>query len=159
MRAGEKMELTITPVPRPAETPALPGQSMFSRRPFAPQQILPPPGMRIGPEVWLGPRDPQKMMREMEEYFRQMQGGTDADQLLIQPDNVPELSVFSSAGNSAKQLSVSSFTDKDGKTKIQVTQKIQSGDSTEEKSWEAEKVDDLPDEIRGEIKKIFPNLK
>jgi membrane-associated protease RseP (regulator of RpoE activity) len=158
IRDGAKVDLNITPAPRPAESMAVQGNPMFRGRSMMPQPLLPPPGMKLGPDVWIGPRDPQKMMREMEEYFRQMQGGVDSDQLLILPEQDEQQAKTSSpllSSSSGKQISVSSVTDKDGKTKIRVKQFLKSGDSTEEKNWEAENIDDLPEEIRNEVKTLL----
>lgn len=151
IRDGTKVDLNITPVPRPIEQMVMQGIP-FHGRAIMPQPLLPPPGMKLGPEIWIGPRDPQKMMREMEEYFRQMQGGNDSDQLLILPDQDNPSVKTSSSG---KQLSVSSITDKDGKTKIRVKQILKSGDSGDEKNWEVENIDDLPEEIRNEVKTLL----
>ncbi|MDR0609972.1 MAG: PDZ domain-containing protein [Planctomycetaceae bacterium] len=148
IRNGAKLDLSITPAPRPVESLVMQGNPMFHR----PQPLLPPPGMKLGPDIWIGPRDPQKMMREMEEYFRQMQGGGDGDQLLILPNQDDNQTAFSSSG---RHLSVSSVTDKDGKTKIRVKQVLKSGDSTEEKDWEVENIDDLPEEIRNEVETLL----
>jgi membrane-associated protease RseP (regulator of RpoE activity) len=153
IRNGAKIDLNITPAPRPIEQTIIQGNPMFPGRAIMPQPLLPPPGMKLGPEIWIGPRDPQKMMREMEEYFRQMQGGVDSDQLLILPDQDNQSAKNTSS--SGKHLSVSSITDKDGKTKIRVKQILKSGDSNEEKNWEVEKIDDLPEEIRNEVKMLF----
>jgi membrane-associated protease RseP (regulator of RpoE activity) len=152
IRNGVKTDLNITPAPRPVESMVMQGNPMFPGRSMMPQPLLPPPGMKLGPDIWIGPRDPQKMMREMEEYFRQMQGGGDSDQLLIMPNQDEKQTTFSSSG---KQLSVSSITDKDGKTKIRVKQVLKSGDSTDEKEWEVENIDDLPEEIRNEVKTLL----
>ncbi|MDR1963668.1 MAG: PDZ domain-containing protein [Planctomycetaceae bacterium] len=154
IRDGTKIDLTITPAPRPSETLVVQGNPMFPGRSILPQPLLPPPGMKLGPEIWIGPRDPQKMMREMEEYFRQMQGGVDGDQLLILPEQDDQLPQ-SKTSASGKHLSVSSVTGKDGKTKIRVKQVLKSGDSTEEKDWEVENIDDLPEEIRHEVKGLL----
>lgn len=112
-----------------------------------------PSDMKLGREIWLGARDPRQMMREMEEYFRQMQGGHDADQLLLLPET--DQLTDKLADGSAKRLEVTSRTDKDGKTKIKITQVYKTGDDTEEKTWEVENLDDLPEEIRGEVKALF----
>ncbi|MDR2441175.1 MAG: PDZ domain-containing protein [Planctomycetaceae bacterium] len=153
IRDGAKMDLNITPVPRPIEQMMIQGNPMFhGGRAIIPQPLLPPPGMKLGPEIWIGPRDPQKMMREMEEYFRQMQGGADSDQLLLIPDQEDQSTKTLSSG---KHLSVSSVTDKDGKTKIRVKQILKTGDSNEEKNWEVENIDDLPEEIRNEVKTLL----
>lgn len=174
IRNGTKTELTITPEIRPAESVTLPGHPAMQGFPqgMIPQGMLPrgmfrgrmpqsgtapdaavdpmtPPDMKLGREVWLGTKDPRQMMKEMEEYFRQMQGGNDADQLLLLPE------VDKLADGSAKRLEVTSRTDKDGKTKIKVTQVYKSGDDTEEKTWEVESPDDLPEEIRNEVKTLF----
>lgn len=152
IRNGAKIDLNITPVPRPVESMVMQGNPMFPGRSVTPQPLLPPPGMKLGPDIWIGPRDPQKMMREMEEYFRQMQGGGDSDQLLILPNQDEKQTNLSASG---KHLSVSSITDKDGKTKIRVKQVLKSGSSTDEKEWEAENIDDLPEEIRNEVKTLL----
>jgi membrane-associated protease RseP (regulator of RpoE activity) len=148
IRNGVKIDLNITPVPRPVESMIIQGNPMLHGRAIIPPPLLSSPGMKLGPDIWIGPRDPQKMMRDMEEYFRQMQGGGDSDQLLILPNQDEKQTTLSSSG---KHLSVS-FTDKDGKTKIRVKQVLKSNDSTEEKEWEVEKIDDLPEEIRNEVK-------
>ncbi len=144
IRGGEKKELSITPAPRPNSAITLPNHpGMSGRLPMHPQQ-----GMRLGPEIWLGNRDPKQMMREMEEYFRQMQGGDDGEQLLILPED------GATTANSAKRLEIFSKTDRDGKTTLHVKQTIKNGDQTEVKTWEAESVDKLPDEIRGEVQAL-----
>jgi membrane-associated protease RseP (regulator of RpoE activity) len=152
IRNGAKIDLNITPAPRPVESMVMQGNPMFPGHAVMPQPLLPPPGMKLGPDIWIGPRDPQKMMREMEEYFRQMQGGGDSDQLLILPNQDEKQTTLAASG---KQLSVSSTTDKDGKTKIRVKQVLKSGDSTDEKNWEVENIDDLPEEIRNEVKTLL----
>lgn len=154
IRDGATLDLNITPAPRPIESMVVQGNPMFRGRSLVPQPLSPPSGMKLGPDVWIGPQNPQKMMREMEEYFRQMQGGVDSDQLLILP-NQDEQQTKTAVSSSAKQLSVSYVTDKDGKTKIRVKQVLKSGDSTEEKEWEAEKIDDLPEEIRQEVRLLL----
>jgi membrane-associated protease RseP (regulator of RpoE activity) len=152
IRNGAKLDLNITPTLRPVESMVVQGNPMFSGHSIMPQPLLPSPGMKLGPDIWIGPRDPQKMMREMEEYFRQMQGGGDGDQLLIIPNQDEKQTNFATSG---KQLSVSSITEKDGKTKIRVKQILKSGSSTDEKEWEVENTDDLPEEIRNEVKTLL----
>jgi membrane-associated protease RseP (regulator of RpoE activity) len=150
IRDGKKAEMKITPAQRPNEQVIQPRGGIapfgFRRMP----QVPPQAGMKFGRDVWVGPRDPQQMMREMEEYFRQMQGGTDDDGGLIL-DGEAETD---NAVQSGSQLAVSSFTE-NGKTKIKVKQVIQNGGKTEEKNWEAEKTEDLPQEIRGEVRKML----
>ncbi|MDR2756934.1 MAG: PDZ domain-containing protein [Planctomycetaceae bacterium] len=152
IRDGVKTDLKITPAPRPVEQIMMSGNPMFPGRSVISQPLLPPPGMKLGPEIWIGPRDPQKIMREMEEYLRQMQGGVDSDQLLILPDQDNQSTKTSSSG---RHLSVSSITDKDGKTKIRVKQVLKSGDDNDEQNWEVENIDDLPEEIRNEVKTLL----
>lgn len=157
VREGVRKTLKVTPESRPASTVGMSGyplgMSGFSRQlpPGFRQKVqtMPHSGMSLGPEIWLGSRDPQQMMKEMEEYFRQMQGGSDDQQLLVQPDREPL------EAGMAEQFEVSSATDRDGKRSIRVKQYLKSGDRVEEKNWEADNIEDLPEEIRGKIEKMF----
>ncbi|MDR3232178.1 MAG: PDZ domain-containing protein [Planctomycetaceae bacterium] len=145
IRDGKKTDVKVTPALRPGE------QTAFSRRgmtPFGFRQMPPltsQQGMKLGKDIWVGPRDPQKMMREMEEYFRQMQGGTDDEPMLILPEDSDVDGV-----RFERHLAVSSVTE-NGKTKITVKQRVPNGSKTEEKIWEAEKIEDLPEDIRREV--------
>lgn len=162
IRDGKPQTLQITPAPRPNEARAflshLPhGHPAMRHMPRMPNHGPMPhhPGMKFGPEVWLG--NPQQMMREMEEYFRQMQGGVDSEQLLILPEDNENDSVDMSGNiqGSGKRLEISSKTDADGTTKIHVKQVTQNGNDTEEKTWEAGSIDELPDEIRKDVQALF----
>ncbi|MDR0520853.1 MAG: PDZ domain-containing protein [Planctomycetaceae bacterium] len=145
MRNGTKTELTVTPAKRPAARNPL--RSGHFTPDFRVPNLPPQLGTRFGDrDFWLTPQSPQKMMREMEEYFRQMQGGMDNDFGLILPDDAD-----SSNGTAEKNLSVSSITE-NGQTKIKVKQILRNGQTTEEKSWEAGSIEELPEEIRNEIK-------
>jgi membrane-associated protease RseP (regulator of RpoE activity) len=155
IRDGSATELTITPAERPAGQLAVRGLPHglphgFPQGFHAMPMIPPQPGMKLGNDVWVG-RDPQKMMKEMEKHFRQMQGGTDGEESLILPESG---AMDAAEGVIGQNLSVSSVTE-NGKTKIHVKQTVKSGGSTEEKTWEAETIDELPDEIRGEVKALL----
>ena len=141
-RDGAKKTLTVTPVPRPEDIRHLPGILNLREMPQMPLQ-----GRRLPPNAFPG-RDPQQVMRQMEEFFRQLQGGDDGDDLLLVP-NVPQRKI-----DAGKQLSVVTQT-QDGKTTIKVTQTLKEGDATEKKTWEVENVDELPEEIRADVKMIL----
>ena len=143
IRNGEKTTITVTPVPRPdiSEIPSL--QEM-------PQ--IPPFRQRMPFNVLPDGNDPQLMLRQMEELFKQLQEGNDADGQFM-PPNIPQN--FQQPGlNSGKQLSVVTQT-LNGKTTIKVTQVLKDGDNAEMRTWEVESLDELPDEIREEVQSLF----
>ena len=141
-RDGAKKTLTVTPVPRPDDIRSIPGILNLQEMPQ-----MPPMGRRLPMNAFPG-RDPQQMMRQMEEFFRQMQGGDDGDELLV----VPKTSQRQL--DAGKQLSVTTQT-QDGRMTIKVTQTLKDGDKTEKKTWEAENVDELPEDIRGDVKMLL----
>jgi len=141
-REGTKKLLSVTPVPRPEDLRNIPG--ILNLREM---QQMPLQGRRLPPNAFPG-RDPQQVMRQMEEFFRQLQGGDDGDDLIHVP-NVPQRKV-----DAGKQLSVVTQT-QDGKTTIKVTQTLKDGDKTEKKTWEVENVDELPEEIRADAKMLL----
>ena len=141
-RAGTKKTLTVTPVPRPEDFRNIPG--LLNLREM---QQMPLQGRRLPPNAFPG-RDPQQVMRQMEEFFRQLQGGDDGDDLILVP-NIPQRKA-----DTGKQLSVATQT-QDGKTTIKVTQTLKDGDKTEKKTWEVENVDELPEEIRTDVNMLL----
>jgi len=145
IRDGAKKMLTVTPVPRPEDIRSIPGVLNLREVP----QVQ-PFGRRLPMNAFPG-RDPQQMMRQMEEFFRQMQGGDDGDETFIVPNtpNIPQRGI-----DTGKQLSVVTQT-QDGKTTIKVTQTLKDGEKTEKKTWEVENVDGLPEEIRGDVKMLL----
>ena len=152
IREGKPMELKVTPEARPEQPMAMRpfgGPMPFRSIPMQPPGNM-PPGMKLGPDVWIGPRDPQKMMKEMEDYFRQMQGGIDGEQLLELPDEAPI-----DMQGSAHRLEMSSKTDSEGNTKIHIKKYVKDGDKVEEKTYEASGIEELPEDIRGEVQKLF----
>jgi len=162
-REGKKTELKVTPEERPTETMA--GQFGGNAPPMirdfkgVPQtwdkeRWEKVPGMRLGPEVWLGQKDPREMMKQMEEYFRQMQGGNDADQFMLMPDEDGGAAVKAPEGT-GKQLMVTTKTDKDGKTKITVKRITRSSTGVDEKTWEASSLEELPQEIQNEVQGLL----
>jgi hypothetical protein len=46
-------------------------------------------------------------------------------------------------------------TDQTGKSTIKVTRVLKNGDDTEQSTWEVESIDELPEEIRLEIKMLL----
>jgi membrane-associated protease RseP (regulator of RpoE activity) len=157
VRNGKTMDVKIKPEAKPAELLDAQQQQAFLEMPLGQhfqqnfqqgfpqgfrhfQQMLPPAGMNLGKEFFLGLRDPQEMLKEMEEHFEHFRQMPNADKL---------------TDSSSKRLEMSSITDKDGKTRIQVKQCVQENGKTEEKQWEADSIETLPDEIRGEVQKIF----
>ncbi|MCL2742626.1 MAG: PDZ domain-containing protein [Planctomycetaceae bacterium] len=162
-REGKKTELKVTPEERPAE--AMAGQFGGGVPPMmrgfkGGMQRMPQPniekipGMRLGPKVWLGQKDPREMMKQMEEYFRQMQGGNDADQFMLMPDEDGGAAMKAPEGT-GKQLMVTTKTDKDGKTKITVRQIIRSSTGVDEKTWEASSFEELPEEIQRDVQELL----
>ena len=145
IRDGTKKTLAVTPVPRPEDIRSIPGILNLREMPQ-----MPPLGRRLPMNAFPG-RDPQQMMRQMEEFFRQMQGGDDGDEMLIVPNvpNNPQRRI-----DTGKQLSVVTQT-QDGHTTIKVTQTLKDGEKTERKTWEVESIDDLPEEIRGDVKMLL----
>ena len=142
IRDGAKKTLSVAPVPRPEDFRNIPG--LLNLREM---QQMPLQGHRLPPHAFPG-RDPQQVMRQMEEFFRQLQGGDDGDDLILVP-NVPQQKV-----DTGKQLSVVTQT-QDGKTTIKVTQTLKDGDKTEKKTWEVENADELPEEIRPDVKMLL----
>jgi hypothetical protein len=72
------------------------------------------------------------------------EGGDDGDEPILAPN----------AGgrkiDTGKQLSVVTQT-QDGKTTIKVTAVLKDGENSEKKTWEVENVDELPEDIRGDV--------
>ncbi len=152
IREGKKQELKITPSEKPEQLAGpgdMPGGMPFDwrrlqgRMPMMPPQGM-PPGMQFGPETWIGPRDPQKMMEEMKDMMQRMPNGPDAGR--------PAQRLGRGSG---KHLHVTSQTDADGNTKILVNQSITTDDGVANRTWEANDIEKLPDEIRGEVQKLF----
>ena len=141
-RDGARTTLSVTPVPRPEDIRAIPGILNLREMPQ-----MPPLGRRLPMNAFPG-QDPQQMMRQMEEFFRQMQGGDDGDEMLVVPNIRPQ------RVDTGKQLSVTTQT-QDGQTTIKVTQTLKDGEQTEKKTWEVENLDDLPEEIRGDVKMLL----
>lgn len=133
VRGGQKKELTVTPEKQPQQNEIMSDPSHLPQRHQA---------MRFSPEM---------MMREMENYFRQMQGGVDGQGVTVlkEDDRIGE--------SESKRIEVESRTDQNGKTTLHVTRKTRNGDKVDEKTWQAESVDQLPEEIRGEVKALFGN--
>jgi membrane-associated protease RseP (regulator of RpoE activity) len=142
VRNGAKTTLTVTPVPRPDDVQRLPGVLNLREMPQ-----MPPLGRRMPMNAFPG-RDPQQMMRQMEEFFRQMQGGDDGDEPLIAPNGGGRKI------DTGKQLSVVTQT-QDGKTTIKVTAVLKDGENTEKKTGEVENVDELPEDIRGDVNMLL----
>lgn len=134
VRGGRKKELTVTPAKRPTREETVREQALLPQK----HQV-----MRFSPE---------EMMREMENYFRRMQGGADDESVAVFEENIRP------GESNARQIEVDSRIDKDGKTTVRVTRKIRNGDAVEEKSWEAESVDRLPADIRDEVRKVIGGL-
>lgn len=138
IRAGKPLEITVKPEPIPVVSMMHPGHP-FPMGQF-PQGMF-PPGMGMEREFFVTPHAPHQAM----EYLRKMQGG---QFLNLPPANGIE-------DGSSKRLEVTTKTDKDGKTTVRVNQVTRTNGQTEEKSWEAESVDQLPEEIRKEVQTLF----
>ena len=143
IRNGTKSTLTVTPVPRP-------NSSGISNRQEAVR--IPALGRDLPLNVFPDNRHPQLMLRQMEDFFRQMQADNDFGDMFFQP-SIPQ-GVLQQQVNTGKQLSVAVQT-QNGKTTIKVTQVLKDGDNTEKKTWEVESVDELPEDIRGEVKMLL----
>ncbi len=146
VRDGAKTTLSVTPVPRPDDVQNVPGILNLREMPRMPHL-----GHRLPPNAFQGGQDPQQMMRQMEEFFRQLQGGADSDDLLIMPPTAQQ----QKDADNGKQLSVATLTDQSGKTTIKVTQVLKDGEKTDKKTWEVEKVDELPQEIQAEVNMLL----
>ncbi len=153
IRDGAPKTITVTPIPRPEEIPNIPGVFNLRAMPRMQQQFN-----RRPPNPLQG-QDQQQWMRDMEEFFRQMQGGADNEEMLLIPKgpNAPNLPGTPDLGGAnvenGKKLSVSKQTI-NGKTTIKVTQTTQKNGQVDVKKWEVENIDELPEEIRGEVQMI-----
>ncbi|MDR0871112.1 MAG: PDZ domain-containing protein [Planctomycetaceae bacterium] len=146
VRGGKQTEVAIKPEKRP--------ENAAVAQPMQGVQMIPAPGMKMGREFWIGPRDPQEIMKQMEERIRQMQdenGINPFPMLLPQEDKLED--------GSSQRLEVFSKTDKDGNASVQVKRYVKKDGKTEEKQWEADSVDKLPEEIRDEVQKTFRGLR
>ncbi len=136
VRGGKKQEISVTPEERPRPTTSQ-GQDLLLGQPSASSRYQ---AMRFPPEMTI---------REMENFFRRMQGGLDNENIEYFEEN----DAFGEA--ESKRIEFTSKTDKDGKTTVHVTRKTRNGKDVDEKSWDAESVDKLPDEIRGDVKSLI----
>ncbi len=139
-RDGKNADLTITPAERPAE-PAVMEEIEVEEYPD--EIILERP---------MSPRQ-GRMLHQMENMFRQMQGGLDGKQIIM--DEEDEYETDNLATGEGKRIDVSSHTDKDGNKKVHVTQTTTTDGKTKKQSWEAESLEKLPKEVYNEIKKLF----
>ncbi len=141
LRAGKKIDLTVTPEPLPEEPVVIEEEFMDE----VPDMTLSPEGRRFF-------QHPRRMMRQMEHYFRQMPGGVDEGRI-TEDDEVAEFD--DASGGEGKRLAVSTTTDKDGNTKVHVTRTVTTDGKTERQSWEADSIENLPDEIREDVQALF----
>ncbi len=140
-RDGKTTNLTVTPTVRPAE----PVVGEVTVEGF--------PGNSFNPEFPFNFHRPRRMMRQMENAFRQMQGGVDGGQV-TEDDEYSEAETL--PGGKNKRLDVSVHTGADGKTKVRVTRMSPTKEGKpEKKTWEAESVEKLPDEVRQDVENLF----
>ena len=149
IRNGKTMTLTVTPVQRPEFSEIQHIQGM----PQIPLHERRVPFNAFPDSIFPDGRSPQLMLRQMEELFQQLQGGDDIGGLFMPPRSIPQ-GFLQHGTSTGKQLSVTTQTF-NGKTSIKVTQVIRDGSDTEEKIWEVDNFDELPEEIRNEVQMLF----
>ena len=144
LRGHQKQELEITAAERPAMLRAQGGLPGGFGAFAGPQEL----------RFKLDGGDPEEMMRQMQEMMRQMQAQGGAGVML--PGGAAGMAAKMQAnGNSIDRLEVATLTGPDGKTTIRVKRVVGKGNSQEEKSWEVEKVDDLPEDIRADVRAML----
>lgn len=139
-REGKNVNLTVTPAARPAQ-PAV-GEIMVEDFPDA----------QVYEEIPFNYQRPRRMMRHMENAFRQMQGGVDGGKV-TEDDELTESKTL--PGGQSKRFDVTSHTGPDGKSKVRVTKTTVTDGKPERKTWEAASIDKLPDEVRKEVDSLF----
>ncbi|MGL4595768.1 MAG: PDZ domain-containing protein [Thermoguttaceae bacterium] len=159
VRRGAKKELTVTPEKRPHEMEAkmntgmiMPGHMIQAQQLNSAHTVpMQHQVMRMSPDIHIShPANQQTLMRNMEGMFRQMQGGTDG----VDSTTIATESETLPSGD-AMSIQVSSHTDQDGKTMIHVTKMTRIGNSVEKKTYQADKIENLPAEIRPDVEAFF----
>jgi hypothetical protein len=163
IRNGKKSEVKITPEKVEGSELGLRGVAPFE----SDFRMLPYRHFKLG--------DRKELMSEIEEMFNQLRDGSGVDLFFSFPDgnnsflpnlNLPKIPLpklplpkLSNPQNihsgKAKALTITTQTDPNGKTKIKVNKSTTSNGKTEENVWEAENIDDLPEEIRNEVKQFI----
>ncbi len=159
LRKGKKLELKITPAERPdmaemMENGKLPfdWRKLQGRMPMMTPLEM-PPGMKLGPEIQFGPHSPEELKKAVEELkkgfdvLRRQEGMN-----LPDAQNNEPVGQFQGSG---KSLAVSTHTDAAGKTTIRVRKSITSGEDTATRTWEADSIENLPEEVRGEVQQLL----
>lgn len=142
MRGGKNENLSITPEKRPEEPNVI-----------VEEEIEEIPGIQVAPEFQREFRNSRQMMRHMENMFRQMQGGTDHANVIMDEDTVNQTE--DAAKGEGKRIEVRSHTDADGKTQIHVIKSVKANGKTHKQSWITESIEKLPNEIRSEVESLF----
>ena len=153
IRAGTKTVLTVTPALRPDVPRQQP--NVFDLRENTMERMeqmrlpqIPQFGRPLPMDAFKG-REPLLMMRQMEDFFRQMQDGNDGNDFLMVPNMQQRIA------DTGKQLSVVMQTDQNGKSSVKVTQVLKNDEDTKQSTWEAETIDELPEEIRADVKMLL----
>ena len=150
IRGGTKTTLTITPTLRPVVPRQQP--NVFDLREREVPQMRLPQVPQLGhplPMDVFQDRDPLSMMRQMEDFFRRMQGGNDGNDFFMMPNMQQRIA------DTGKQISVVMQTDQSGKSSVKVTQVLKNGEDTEQSTWEVENIDELPEEIRADVRMLL----
>ncbi|MDR2642256.1 MAG: PDZ domain-containing protein [Planctomycetaceae bacterium] len=157
IRNNKKMEFKITPEKLTSDK--------WTRQETVPLsqdfRLLPHRHFRLG--------DRKQLLREMEEMVSHLQDNSGIDLFFSFPDgknllpnlNLPKLpfpnanSLKNLKEGEAKSLTITTQTDSNGKSKIKVNKSITTNGKTEENVWEAENIDQLPENIRDEVRQFI----
>ncbi|MDR2168970.1 MAG: PDZ domain-containing protein [Planctomycetaceae bacterium] len=123
--------------------------------------------------------DRKRLIEELEEKFSQLKEDAGVDLFFSFPDdnnllppniNLPNITLPNLTSpnlnnlkniqnGESKSLSITTQKDANGKTKIKVNKTTNINGKTEENTWETENIDQLPDEIKNEVKQFFETKK
>ncbi|MDR2346961.1 MAG: PDZ domain-containing protein [Planctomycetaceae bacterium] len=164
VRNGKKNEIKITP--EKIVTDGFP----------LPKAGRPDLNFELSPHQHFKWSDRKQFLQELERMFNQLNDDSKVNLIFSFPEsngellpklNLPQLSFPGTGtnklqnfqGGEAKALSVVTQSDSNGKTKIKVKKSTTINGNTEDKIWEAESIDELPDEIQNEVKQFIGTKK